>query len=284
MTAVPFRKMHGLGNDFVVLDARHQSIALTADRIRAIGDRRRGVGFDQLLVIEPSNAGDFFMRIFNPDGSEARACGNGTRCVAHLLMVETGTQRVVIETVAGLLECVAAEDGTVSVDMGLARTDWQAIPLAEETDTLSVDLPGAPLNGACCVNIGNPHAVFFVDDPERVRVEEIGPMIETHRLFPERANIEFVKVLDRGRMRMRVWERGAGVTQACGSGACAALVAAARWGFSDRTSDVILDGGVLTITWREDDHVIMSGPVSTSFEGELDLDTVLTSAAGGLAA
>ena len=284
MSTVPFRKMHGLGNDFVVLDARHQSIPLAGDRIRAIGDRRRGVGFDQLLVIEPSGAGDFFMRIFNTDGSEARACGNGTRCVAHLLMAEAGTKRVVIETVAGLLDCVADDDGTVSVDMGPASTAWSDIPLAEETDTLSVDLPGAPLNGACCVNMGNPHAVFFVDDPERVRIEEVGPMLETHRMFPERANIEFVKVIDRGHMRMRVWERGAGVTQACGSGACAAVVAAARWGFSDRTADVILDGGVLTITWREDGHVIMSGPVATSFEGVLDLEALLTSAAGGLAA
>ena len=156
--------------------------------------------------------------------------------------------------------------------------------MAEETDTLSVDLPGAPLNGACCVNMGNPHAVFFVDDPEGVRIDEVGPMLETHRMFPERANIEFVKVIDRGHMRMRVWERGAGVTQACGSAPARRPSRRRGRGFSDRTADVILDGGVLTITWREDGHVIMSGPVATSFEGVLDLEVLLTSAAGGLAA
>ena len=273
MRQIEFLKMHGLGNDFVVLDGRLPGPALAVADYRAVGDRRRGVGYDQFLTIEASkNGGDAFMRIHNPDGSEAGACGNGTRCVAGLVMEEFGKNRIDLETVAGTLVCERVEGGRVRVDMGPARLDAAAIPLSVETDTLSVEIPDAPYSGACCVNMGNPHAVFFVDDVEAVALTEVGPKLELHPIFPDRANIEFAEIRGPELIRMRVWERGAGITEACGSGACAVLVAAARKGLTGRKADVELDGGVLTIEWREDGHVLMTGPVATSFRGTLDLD------------
>lgn len=274
MNGLPFLKMHGLGNDFVVVDGRARPAALSPAQYRAVGDRRRGVGYDQFLTILPArNGGAAYMAIHNPDGTEAQACGNGTRCVAALLMREAGTTDVAIETVAGRLLCTDAGDGRVTVDMGLANLGWDQIPLACETDTLSVEVPGAEAFGpATAVNIGNPHAVFFVPDAEAVALADIGPGIEHSPVFPERANIEFVTVLAPDRLRMRVWERGAGITQACGSGACAAVVAAVRRGLTGRRAAVVLDGGPLEIFWRPDGHVEMTGPVASSFAGTLDAD------------
>jgi diaminopimelate epimerase len=268
-----FTKMHGLGNDFVVIDARHDSLRLDEATARAIADRRVGVGCDQLIILEPprSRSADAFMRILNPDGSEAGACGNGTRCVADLLMREAGNRQVVIETVAGLLDAERASGEGVSVDMGAARLDWRDIPLAKPCDTLHVDLAVGPLSDPACCSMGNPHATFFVADAERVDLVALGPKIEHHPIFPQRVNVGIVQVLDRGRLRFRVWERGAGITRACGSGACAAVVNAARRGLCERRAVVVLDGGELEIAWLADDHVLMTGPVATSFTGELPL-------------
>ena len=272
MMRIDFTKMHGLGNDFVVVDARAQDPGLDEAAYRAIGDRRRGVGFDQFLtILPPVNGGTAFMKIHNPDGSEAQACGNGTRCVAAVLMDEAGRNEAVVETVAGSLVCARSDDGRVTVDMGPAGLDWRDLPLAREVDTLNVPLDDAPMTDACCVGMGNPHAVFFVDDAEAVPLAEIGPVLEHHPMFPERANIEFATVRSPTEIRMRVWERAAGITQACGSGACAVLVAAVRRGLAERRADVILDGGTLTIEWTEKGRVLMTGPTATSFQGSLRL-------------
>lgn len=270
MEPLPFLKMHGLGNDFVVLDARERPIALTESAVRAIADRRQGVGFDQLIVMEPSaNGADLFMRIRNADGGEVSACGNASRCVASLVMAEKGTSTARIGTASGLLECTVDERG-VTVDMGPARLDWRDIPTAGACDTLSMPVDVDGLNGPVGVNMGNPHAVFFVPDAEAVALERVGPALETHSFFPERANIEIVHALGPDRLRMRVWERGVGITQACGTGACAVAVAAARRGITGRAVEVVLDGGSLDILWREEDgHVLMTGPVATSFSGLL---------------
>ncbi len=276
-TNLPFLKMHGLGNDFVVVDGRTADATLSEAQYRAVGDRRRGVGYDQFLTILPAkNGGLAYMAIHNPDGSQAQACGNGTRCVASLLMDEAGADEIVLETVVGGLVCRRGADGRVTVDMGKANLDWTEIPIAVETNTLEVTVPGAEAFGpATMVNMGNPHAVFFVDDAEALDLARIGPPIETNPIFPERANIEFVSLLAPDRLRMRVWERGAGITQACGSGACATVVAAARRGvIPGRSASVVLDGGVLDIAWRADGHVEMTGPVATSFSGTLDLSTL----------
>jgi diaminopimelate epimerase len=273
MAATPFLKMHGLGNDFVVLDARGgKPLALGAALARAIADRRTGIGCDQLLVMEaPQNLGaDVFMRIRNAEGGEVEACGNGTRCVAARVMEELGKDRVVVETVAGLLEARRAPDGRVAVDMGRARTEWREIPLVREADTLDLALEAGPLQDAVATNIGNPHATFFVPDAAAIDVERWGPVLEHDPTFPERANIGVVQVLSPERLRFRVWERGVGVTRACGTGACAALVAAARRGLTGRRAELILDGGPLEIEWRADGHVIMTGPVATSFSGNFD--------------
>jgi diaminopimelate epimerase len=272
MGKVPFLKMHGLGNDFVVLDARRTSIAVDADGAQALADRHTGIGCDQLIVLEPPRhpPAQLLMRIRNPDGSEAEACGNAARCVAWLLHGETGDRRARIETVAGLLEAEILRDGLIAVDMGLARTGWREIPLACAADTDHVDLSLGPLSAPVCTSIGNPHATFFVDDAEAVDLATLGPVLEHHALFPQRANIGVVAIGDRSRLRLRVWERGAGITRACGSAACAALVAAHRRGLAGRHAAVELDGGTLDITWREDGHVMMTGPTAISFEGTFD--------------
>ena len=271
MAVLPFTKMQGLGNDFVVLDARNGALAVGIAERRLIADRRRGIGCDQVIVLEPrrSTAADVFMRIFNPDGSEAQACGNASRCIAGRLMREGAVDRIVIETVAGLLETHAAGNGRIAVDMGPARLGWQEIPLAVETDTLHVSLEAGPLRDPVAVNIGNPHAVFFVPDAEAVALDRLGPELEHAPLFPERANIEVVQVLDREHLRMRVWERAAGITMACGSGACAALVAAARRGLTGRRAEVLLDGGPLEIEWLANGHVLMTGAWAETFQGEI---------------
>jgi diaminopimelate epimerase len=271
---LPFTKMHGLGNDFVVIDARSRPVVLTDDQKRRIADRRRGIGCDQLIVLERSARADVFMRIYNPDGTEAGACGNATRCVAGRLMAENGVERIVVETISGLLETSAADRGDITVDMGEVKTDWRDIPVAEACDTLHLPARLGPLVDPVGVNVGNPHAVFFVPDVATIDLEKLGPELEHAPLFPERTNVEIVQRLASGRLRMRVWERSAGITQACGSGACATLVAAARRGLTGRKAEVVLDGGTLTIEWLPNNHVMMTGGWTTSFQGELELGEV----------
>jgi diaminopimelate epimerase len=269
----PFLKMHGLGNDFAVFDARKNPFAPTEAQIRALGDRRRGVGFDQMIVICPaaSPGTDAFMKIYNADGSEVSACGNATRCVGDVLMRELGRNEAVIETKAGRLHCRRL-GSQVSVDMGPARLEWNQIPLARAEDTLSLPLAEGVLKNPAAVSMGNPHAVFFVDDAGAVPLETLGPKVEHHALFPERTNVEAAQVLSRGKIRMRVWERGAGITEACGTGACAVAVAAVRRGLADRQVEVVLDGGSLNIEWRADDgHVIMTGDAALAYRGEVEI-------------
>ena len=269
---IPFTKMHGLGNDFVVLDLRGGLPVPDADAARNIADRRRGIGCDQLILIEPADmaGADARLRFLNADGSESGACGNGTRCVASQLLKETGADRLVLQTLAGRLEAVPAAGGQYTVDMGAPNLDWQAIPLAEQSDTLHLPIALGPLEDAVAVNMGNPHCVFFVDDAEDIELATFGPQIEHHPLFPERTNVEVATVVDRGRIRLRVWERGAGITLACGSGACATLVAAHRRGLPGRKAELMMDGGALTVEWRDDNHVLLTGPVATSLSGTLE--------------
>jgi diaminopimelate epimerase len=277
---VAFRKMHGLGNDFVVVDARTHPLDLTAAQAARIADRRMGVGCDQFVTIEPprpDHPGSVaYMGIRNADGGVVQACGNATRCVARLLMDEAGCERVTLGTAAGPVIAEHADSAAlgaaVRVDMGPARTAPAAIPLARPLDTLHLDLGDPPFTDAVAVNVGNPHVVAFVDDAETVALRAIGPVIETHPLFPERVNAEVATVRPDGTLRMRVWERGAGLTRACGTGACAVVVAAVRRGLIPRApTTVLLDGGALLIAWRtDDDHVLMTGPVATAFTGTID--------------
>ncbi len=277
MEPVPFIKMHGLGNDFVIIDARKHPFALDAAQAAAIADRRRGVGCDQIIVLEApkSAAEDAFMRIRNADGSESGACGNATRCVGAILMQETGKTRVNLATKAGELAATGDSTGMVTIDFGPARLDWRQVPLAPDPngaqDTLHLNLAAGPVSDPAACSMGNPHATFFVPDVAKIDLAALGPGLEFHPIFPERANIGFAQVMSRDQIRLRVWERGAGITQACGTGACAALVNAHRRGLTGRKARVILDGGALTIEWRESDsHVLMTGPVAVSFRGTID--------------
>ncbi|KAF0114007.1 MAG: diaminopimelate epimerase [Rhodospirillaceae bacterium] len=274
--ALPFIKMHGLGNDFVVLDARKTSFALSAAVVRAIADRHTGVGCDQLVILEPSHTpeADVFMSIYNADGTEAGACGNATRCVGAVLLHETGRGAAVIETRAGRLPVRREAGSLVTVDMGVPGLDWRDIPLARAADTLHlpVHLPvvGEGTVDAVGVSMGNPHAVFFVRAATTVDLAALGPPLEHDSLFPERTNVEVVEVWERERLRVRVWERGTGITRACGTGACAAVVAAVRRGLlPERRAEVVLDGGELSVSWRDDGRVIMTGPAVISFTGLL---------------
>jgi diaminopimelate epimerase len=269
--------MHGLGNDFVVLDARSGAgPSLTPARAAALADRRTGVGCDQVILLEHAAAGaDVFMRIRNPDGSEAGACGNATRCVADLLGAETGRRRVTVRTISGDLPAEALPDGQWRVDMGPARLGWQEVPLARAADTLHLPLSRGPLGDPAACSVGNPHATFFVSDLTRHRLDTFGPSLERDPLFPEGANIGIAQILAPDRLKLAVWERGAGATRACGSGACAALVNAHRRGLAGRHATVALPDGALDIEWREaDGHVLMAGPVATAFTGEIDLDAL----------
>jgi diaminopimelate epimerase len=270
----PFLKMNGLGNDFVVVETRSAPFAPTREQVRAIADRASGVGCDQLIVIEkPQTDADARARFWNADGEEVAACGNGSRCVGWLLMQASGKDRAVIETRAGRLVATRAGERLVSVDMGQPGLDWREVPLAAEHDTRALEVPlydhADLMAPAACVSMGNPHVVFFVPDAESVPVARIGPVVERHPLFPERVNVGFAQVRGRDRIRLRVWERGAGLTQACGTGACAALVAAARRDLTGRHATLQLDGGELFVEWNADDHVIMTGPAAVDFMGEL---------------
>lgn len=273
MTA--FVKMHGLGNDFVVFDARDTAINLTPAQVKTVADRHFGVGCDTVVVIRPGNAkADAGMLFYNADGSESESCFNATRCVARLLMDERGLARVKLSSKGGQLVCTDAGKGSVMVDMGPPRLDWQQVPLARAVDTLNfpLDVGGASLP-VSALSMGNPHCVLFVPDAEKAPVTQLGPKIETLPFFPHRTNVEFAQVLDKGRIRMRVWERGVGVTLACGTGACATAVAAIRRGLVARKVELLLDGGALTIEWREEDgHVLMTGPTAIPFRGRLELD------------
>ena len=274
----PFARMNGLGNEIVVLDLRGTDIAVTPQQARAI-HRADRLAYDQLMVIhDPVSAGTLaFVRIFNNDGTESGACGNGTRCVAWIMTRGGAPGRFLVETRAGVLECAREDDWSFTVDMGAPRLDWREIPLSrEQADTTAIDLRrdagSAPaLSGPAVVNMGNPHAVFFVADIEAYDLAALGPGLETDPIFPQKANISLAQVLAPDHIRLKVWERGVGLTQACGSAACATLVGAARRGLSQRAARITLPGGDLLIDWRQSDgHVMMTGPVELEFEGVFD--------------
>jgi len=273
-----FAKMHGLGNDFVILDWRDdRSRKVPEAAARRLADRRLGIGCDQILVLRDCDTADLRMDILNQDGSPSGACGNGTRCVADMMMNELQQDRIQIETDGGMLAAWRAADGDIAVDMGPVKTDWQDVPLASAADTLHVplDIAGVDVAGldAVCHSLGNPHAVVFVEDAERVDIERIGPLVETAPLFPDRVNLSVVSRRDDGSFRMRVWERGVGITMACGSGACASGVAVARRGLGQDENRIVMDGGAVTISWNRDtSHVVMTGPVSYVATGQLSAD------------
>ncbi len=269
-----FLKMHGLGNDFIVLDARNSAFSLDAKTAQGLANRRTGIGCDQLLIIEPSNEADAFMRIYNADGSEAGQCGNGTRCVASLIMAEKETDKVTIETTSGLLNCHKVPGG-VAIDMGEPIFDWQKIPLSEERETLHLGLKMGALSDPVALSVGNPHVVFFVEDAEDISLATLGPKIENYFLFPERVNVNVAEVKSENEIRLRVWERGTGITQACGTGACATLVAASLRGLTSRKASILMDGGKLAVEWDEKNRIILSGPAETSYSGTVDLPRVL---------
>ncbi len=272
-----FVKMHGLGNDFVIFDGRTDGFSPTAAEAAWVADRHFGVGCDQVITMEPSAKADVFMRIHNPDGSESGACGNATRCVAALVFDSNGHDRMTIETLKGVLECWREPDGRITVDMGEPRLDWSEIPLSIAMDTTDIhyiteDSRGNALRTPVGVNMGNPHAVFFVAHAEDIDLPHIGPQIETDHLFPERVNVSIAAVENRNRIRLRVWERGAGITLACGSAACATVVAATRRGLVDSEAEIVMDGGSLDLKWREDDgHVLMTGPTAVVFRGTMTI-------------
>lgn len=264
-TGLRFMKMHGAGNDFVVIDSRQRAEPVTTAALaRALGDRHRGVGYDQLAEIRPSADADFQLDFWNADGSRAEACGNATRCVSDYMMRDLGRDALRLVTVRGTLSALRRADGLVSVNMGAPQLDWADVPLAKPADTLHLPLPGDP----AAVGMGNPHLVFFVPDAEAVDLPGLGPALEHDPLFPARTNVEFASVIGPDHLRMRVWERGAGITLACGSGACATAVAAHRRGLTGRRVTLQADGGVLEIDWRED-GVWMTGPVAHVFDGWL---------------
>ncbi|WP_373004456.1 diaminopimelate epimerase [Hyphomonas sp.] len=262
-------KMNGAGNAFAVFDARSTPFAPTVEQVRQIAADLQA---DQVIALERDATKDVFMRIWNADGGEVAACGNGARAVAYLILEETGKPMVTIQTEADMLKGYKAIDGLVRVDMGSPLMGWEDIPLAEKMDVRGVDVKIGPmdkpiLSRPAVVSMGNPHAVFFVKDVDAYDISAIGPLVEWHPLFPEGTNVGFAQIIDREHIRLRVWERGAGLTKACGTGACAALVCAARAGLTERTAKLILDGGELIIDWREsDDHVYMTGPVELEFE------------------
>jgi len=262
-----FLKMHGLGNDFVVIDSRGRGAVTTPALARALGDRHRGVGFDQLAEIRDAEGADFALDFWNADGSRAGACGNATRCVSDLVMAGLGREAVRLVTARGELQARRLESGLVSVNMGLPVLDWRALPLAHEVDMIHLPLAGDPV----AVGMGNPHCVFFVADAEAEDVAGRGAVVEHDPLFPQRTNVEFVSLTGPDRLRMRVWERGAGITLACGSGACAVAVAAHLRGLTGRAVEIDVDGGRLSIDWRED-GVWMTGPVAHVFDGWLSPD------------
>lgn len=276
MMARPFVKMNGAGNDFVVVNALETPFAPTADQARAIADRRSGEGCDQLIAIEPSTSADAFMRVWNADGGTVETCGNALRCVGWMLLQSSGKDQVRIDTLGGPTTARRAADGRITVDMGAPRLDWTQIPLDEAMDTRGIELQVGPIDAPVlhtpgAVSMGNPHVVFFMDhEPDDVFVRGMGSLIEHHPRFPEGVNVGFAHVVSPDHIRLRVWERGAGLTRACGTGACAALVAASRRGLTGRAATLELDGGELRIEWDETTgHVFMTGPVEVERTGTL---------------
>lgn len=262
---IPFVKMHGLGNDFVVLDARQELLLpVTSDLARSLADRRTGIGCDQLILLEPSEVADFRMRIFNNDGSEVESCGNAARAVALLHGAHSR-----IETGGGILEASPADDG-IAVDMGVPRFGWQDIPLAYAMDSASLPVAWEDLENPMTLNVGNPHVVFFVPDADAVELDRLGPQIEHDPIFPDRVNVNVAQIVNRAAILLRVWERGAGLTRACGTGACATAVAAMKKGLVERKVAVTLPGGTLTIEWGDDERIVMTGPAAESFRGTFD--------------
>lgn len=279
--AIPLFKMNGAGNKILVVDARSQTKSLSGKMAADLGENEM-LHFDQLMLIEaPVTSGtDAHVKIYNIDGSEAEACGNGTRCVADVMLSASGGDRLSVETSPGILNVKRHEDGLLTVDMGVPKFDWQDIPLAEEfRDTRQVELQVGPiddpvLHSPSVANMGNPHAIFWVEnDVETYGLERFGPLLENHPLFPERANISIAQVISDKEMNLKVWERGVGLTLACGSAACAAAVSSARTGRTGRKVDVHLPGGRLTVEWTDKDRVLMTGPVAYEAVGVLDLDT-----------
>lgn len=265
---LPFMKMHGAGNDFVVIDSRSREAAVVTPALaRALGDRNRGVGFDQLAEIRPATGADFELDFWNSDGSRAGACGNATRCVSDYVMRDLGKEAVTLVTARGGLSARRLPDGRVSVNMGPPQLDWREVPLAREVDLLHLPLHGDPV----AVGMGNPHCVFFVADAGAVDAAGEGARVETDPLYPQKTNVEFASLIGPDRLRMRVWERGTGITLACGSGACATAVASHLRGLTGRQVALELDGGVLEVDWRED-GVWMTGPVAHVFDGWLSAE------------
>ena len=283
MSKQPFIKMHGLGNDFVVLDARKDAIDLEPLEVKSIADRHLGIGCDQVIVLKNTPKADVFKQIFNADGSEVSACGNASRCIAARVMKEKKCDHITLETKAGVLDAYDGGEGLITVDMGPVKTDWQDIPLSEERDTLhlgfQVAQPGDAgkvlMGDPVAVNVGNPHVVFIVGMPEVVDLAKVGPLIETAPLFPERVNVSVIQIVGDDLIKAKVWERGAGLTDACGTAACAALVAAHRRGMMGPSGVVILPGGPLGVLWREDNHILLTGPASTAYEGTFDIRALL---------
>ncbi|GBD43246.1 Diaminopimelate epimerase [bacterium HR40] len=265
-----FVKMQGCGNDFAIFDGRDRPLVLHPELVRRLADRRRGIGFDQLILLERDERAAAFVRFFNADGSESGACGNGTRCVARLLADELGCRALTLATRAGLLPCRVHAPDRVEVEMPEPRLRWNEIPLARPLDTLAIELGPEGLPPAVAVSMGNPHAVLFVDDLDRTDVARLGAELEHHPLFPERVNVGFAQLLAPGRLRLRVFERGSGLTPACGSGACAALVAAVRRGIVRDRATLILDGGELEVFWAGAGPVHMIGPAAYCYRGILE--------------
>ncbi|PHR16698.1 MAG: diaminopimelate epimerase [Sphingopyxis sp.] len=263
MTTGSFHKMHGLGNDFVIIDAREEQTELSAAQVAAIANRHSGIGCDQLIILRPSDTADVRMQIFNADGSEVEACGNAARCVAKLVGNETR-----IETAGGIIIGNATADGAI-VNMGQPRFEWQSIPLAYAMDTLNMPVGWEDLQNPAAVNVGNPHVIFFVDDSAAVELDRLGSMIEVDPLFPDKVNVNVADIQE-GRINLRVWERGVGLTRACGTGACATAVAAIKRGLASSPVEVNLPGGTLVIRWSEGENIEMQGPTTYVFAGEAD--------------
>lgn len=274
--SIPFRKMNGLGNDFVVLDGRERAISMDEAKARAIADRETGIGCDQVIVLKKSDVADVRMLVWNKSGGQVESCGNASRCIADLLFDEKNATSATIDTLGGFLVARKAGDRLVTVDNGVPKFDWKDIPLSEPFhDTRHIELQVGPIDhplihSPSVVNVGNPHCIFWVDDLEVVDLSKVGPMLEHHHLFPQGANISLARVDARDHVTLKVWERGAGLTKACGTAACATVAAGGRIKIIERKCRITLPGGDLLMEWREsDDHVLMTGPVAYEFEGVL---------------
>ncbi len=270
---IPFIKMHGLGNDFVIVDGRESDVSFSPNQIIHLADRRRGIGFDQLCILKkPENSqADVAILIHNVDGTIVKTCGNLTRCVAKLIGEETGKTRIVIQTAAGLLKAIIQDGNTISVNMGQPSYQWQDIPLSRAVDTRALEFNFANLPPACLVSLGNPHCVFIVEDLKAYNIHDIGPFISTHPLFPEETNVEIARILDPEHLDIQIWERGIGYSVACGSGACAVASAASHKGLIKETCFVHMPGGELRIQLQENQEIMITGQVRKSFSGHIDL-------------